>query len=119
MIETHLVIFFKEVEYLVRNGIEVCGERFNVVCFFVADLCFVKDVIGQCQCTSTYGCFHCKLDINSWTSKEKKVGQKKSILEMNRDGEEAQKVLGIANQRENLLFKKFQQSHFGQWISIS
>ena len=117
MIENHLNIFFKEVEQLVKCGIEVCGEKFNVVCFFVADLCLVKDVIGQCQCTSIYGCFHCKLDINSWSSKERKIGLKKSVLEMNKNGLEAKKVLGEVNQREHPYFKKFQQSHFGQWVS--
>ena len=42
-------------------------EQLNVICFFVADLCFVKDVIGQCQCTSMYGCYHCMLKrVKAW-----------------------------------------------------
>ena len=31
-----------------------------------ADLCFVKEVIGKCSCTSIYGCFYCKKHISDW-----------------------------------------------------
>jgi hypothetical protein len=51
MIEDHVSAHYQELEVCVRNGITLkIGDQlewFNVLCFFVADLCFIKDVIGK------------------------------------------------------------------------
>ena len=84
MIYQHLSSFFDEIIKLVKNGVTLSindnMEMFNVICFFVADLCFVKDVIGQCSCTSLYGCYHCSLKSNEWNSPVKKIGKPKTIV---------------------------------------
>ena len=122
MIETHLVEFFNELKELVRNGISLMAnrkmERFNIVCFFVADLCFVKDVIGQCQCTSLYGCYHCMLKNTDWISVEKKTGKPKNMKAMTENGLKAVCVLGENPDRGKSSFTNFQQSHGGQWVTF-
>ena len=51
MLETHVEAHYEELDACVRNGIKVnisgTEEEFNLVCFFVADLCFIKDIIGK------------------------------------------------------------------------
>ena len=101
MIEKHVTNFFNEIVELVKTGIvlEIDNqmEEFNVVCFFVADLCFVKDVIGQCSCT-------------------KKKGNPKTMEGITKFGMQAVKVLGKNLDRSSSTFTNFQQSHFGQWV---
>ena len=120
MIETHLSVFFDEVIELVQNGvtlnIDSKEEQFNVICFFVADLCFVKDVIGQCTCTSLYGCYHCTLKSSEWISAVKKKGNPKTIEAITKFGVEAVRVLGKNPDKSSAAYTNFQQSHFGQWV---
>lgn len=121
MIESHVTEHFNELTNLVKYGVELeleenMAELFNVVCFLVTDLCFLKDVIGQCQCTSLYGCYHCKLKNVDWISKSLKIGQPKSLEEISRNGIKALNTLGKNPNRDSPLFKNFQQSHYGQWV---
>ena len=50
MIENDIADHYKELSHMVKNCIDLyvnnTSEHFNIVCFFVRDLCFVKDVIG-------------------------------------------------------------------------
>ena len=64
-------------KYLAGNTMETVdgnAEHFNILCFSVADLCFLKDVIGVCACTSTYGCYHCLLKQEQLSAVNKKEG---------------------------------------------
>ena len=69
-ITTHVGKHYEELTKLVKQGVTLMIndnlEVFNVVAFFVAHLRFVKDVIGLCACTSTYGCYHCLLKREEW-----------------------------------------------------
>ena len=51
MLDNHVSAEYQELDNCVRNGITLIiggvPETFNLVCFFVADLCFIKDVIGE------------------------------------------------------------------------
>ena len=121
MIETHIAAHYNELSKMVRNGLHLCAndtlEHFNIVCFFVADLCFIKDVIGQCSCMSMYGCYHCQMKNSEWCSKERKSAKKKSFTELNKYSIKAVEILGKNPIRESSKFTNFQQSHFGQWVS--
>lgn len=124
MIDSHITFHFNELTNLVKSGIvlklnENSSEEFNIVCFMVADLCFLKDVIGQCQCTSLYGCYHCKLKNVEWISKSQKIGEPKSLEEMTRNGIKALKILGNNPVRDSPLFKNVQQNHYGQWVKYN
>jgi len=112
MIDKHVSHHSQDLEHLVASGIELVTkngiEYFNVVCFFVADLCFVKDVIGACSCTSTFGCYHCKLTKNDWSALKKKVGLPKNVKEMVVKGEQAFTILGNNVDHNSPLFSKTQ-----------
>ena len=75
-------------------------------------------VKGQCQCTSTYGCFHCKLKINDW-NKPGLTGALKEVKEMAKLGEEALKVLGKNPDKDSKQYSDFQLNHYGQWVRSS
>ena len=83
MLETHVKGHYDELALLVRNGItlQVDGknERFNIVAFLVADLSFVKEVLGRRSSSHTYGCFHCNFKIQSWASIKKKIVRNKLL----------------------------------------
>ena len=122
MITSHVLHHYNELDAAVRHGmsLEVNGKvtNFNVICFFVADLCFIKDVIGQCACTGMYGCYHCILKCNEWSNPVRKVGQQKTVASMVKNGEIAMNVLGSNPVRDSSEFKNFQHSHGGQWVII-
>ena len=119
----HVSSHYNELSSAVRDGISLLVddqiEFFNVIVIFVADLSFVKEVIGQCQCTSIYGCYHCKMHIDNWSkpTRQKQL-EPKSIKEMVKNGDAAKKVLGDSPDHGTTAFKKFQQSHNGQWVRI-
>lgn len=54
-LEKHCKRHYNELTELVMNGINLTVngslEHFNIVVFFVADLSFVKEVLGKCSCT--------------------------------------------------------------------
>jgi len=118
MIEIHCSKHYEELEELVKSGIDLFignkKEHFNVVCFLVADLCFIKDVIGQCACTSLYGCYHCHQKNTDWKSKTRKKEteyESKTMSELNKNGIKALTTLGKEPDRDSAKFKKFQHSH--------
>ena len=108
--------------YLVNNGVvlQIHGsqEKFNVVVFLVADLCFVKEVLGHCSCIQTYGCFHCELKIDACSSPKIQHGEAKSIENMKIRGVKAINELGPTPKKESSQYKKFTKNNYGQWVSI-
>ena len=122
MLEIHVQDHYDLLTEAVMNGLSLIVEgkieHFNVVVFFVADLCFVKDIIGQCQSTSMYGCYHCQLPADKWANKNLPTFTAKNVSEQKRFGEEAKKALGDEPNRSSVAFKNFQQKHYGQWVIV-
>ena len=120
MLKSHVSVHHKELAHAVKNGISLFvnnhEEVFNVLAFFVADLCYVKDIIGHCQCTSTYGCFHCVMPKHEWVDSKRKTAKSKVISTMVKYGVDSLKVLGEDPNRDSKEFKAFQLNHFGQWV---
>ena len=58
MIESHVLFHYNELAELVKSGVTLnvdnVADNFNVICLFVADLCFVKDVIACCFVSSIF-----------------------------------------------------------------
>ena len=123
MLAIHVQDHYDSLSEAVTNGVSLLVggevEHFNVVVFFVADLCFVKDIIGQCQSTSMYGCYHCQLPADKWANKTRPTFIVKKVSEMKNYGDEAKKVLGDEPNRSSIAFKNFQQKHYGQWVQLS
>ena len=70
-LKNHGQAHFDELDNLARNGITVelingAQEHFNIVIFLVADLGYIKDIIGKCSSTALYGCYHCIKKIQDW-----------------------------------------------------
>ena len=59
MIVDHVSMHYAEMDHCVRHGITLQIEKkpvhFNVLCFFIADLCFIKDVVGMTLITRPVG----------------------------------------------------------------
>ena len=119
-VKTHVSAHYEELKEAVINGITLTlnenEEHFNVVVLLVADLSFVKDIVGQCSSISMYGCYHCKLPSKDWILPLKKVGKEKKVCEMVKDGKLGFDTLGDNPNHDSPEFKKFQQSHYGQWV---
>ena len=120
-LKVHCRPSFEELDHILKNGIEVnlpngITETFNVVVFFIADLGMVKEIIGKCSTTGTYGCYQCTKKINEWHSKVYKLAKPQSVKDFKQIGEEAEKVLGKNPNRDTKTFKSFQQNHYGQWV---
>ncbi|XP_047139031.1 uncharacterized protein LOC124814958 [Hydra vulgaris] len=124
MLEIHVKCHYEDLTDLVLNGINLVTtdtntvEHFNVLCFFVADLGFLKNIIGLCACTSTYGCYHCLLKKDEWSSKIKQSGEKRSIAVMAELGEKVESILGANPDHDSVLFKKTQFENHGQWTTM-
>ena len=122
MLELHAKEHYDDLKYLVENGVTLSvqdkDEYFNILVFFVADLSFVKEILGKCSCTQTYGCFHCELKIQDWSSLKKKLGQAQTVLKMKTRGEKAQNELGPYPDKTTSKYKKFIMNNFGQWVII-
>ena len=84
--------------------------------FFVADLCFVKDIIGQCSCTSLFGCYQCIIKNTEWTTKKREKGTQKTMVQTTEDGEIALKVLGENPDRSSEKFTEIKRKYCGQWV---
>ena len=124
MLAKHVECHYQDLTDLIMNGIDLVTpdnstvEHFNVLCFFVADLGFLKNIIGLCACTSTYGCYHCLLEKDKWSLKIKQFGEKRSIAVMAELGEKVESVLGVTPDHNSTLFKKTQLANYGQWVKI-
>lgn len=120
MLSTHVGKHYEELTKLVKHGVTLIFndilEPFNIVAFFVADLCFVKDVIGLCSCISTYGCYHCLLKRDDWSAKSKKVGDDRSFSDISRKGDNILNILGPSPDHNSAKFKKVQLENHGQWV---
>ena len=119
-LEYHVKSHYDELSELVKNGIVLnidgVQEHFNVLSFLVADLSFVKEVLGKCSCMQTYGCFHCELNIKKWDSVKKVNGTEQSIVKMKARGERAVQVIGVDPDKNSSKYKNFTMSNFGQWV---
>lgn len=120
MLKVHVSDHYNELHELVLNGIDLiiegAVEHFNIIIFFVADLCFIKDIIGQCQSTSTYGCYHCSQPIHKWMSTKKEISEPKEVATMVRIGNDAIKSLDENIDRTSKKFKDLQLANKGQWV---
>ena len=121
-VEIHASEHYAEIKNLLLNGIEIQFERTvensNVVPVISADLCFVKEVIGKCSSTSLYGCFYCKKHISKWYSDISNKAERQTMTEILSFGEKALQVLGKNPAHDSKAFTEFQQSHYGQYVSV-
>ena len=105
--------YFNDLEAAVKNGVNLVvngeAELFNIILFFVADLSFVKDVIGHCSSTSRYGCFHCKMPLSDWLTVERKTCQPTIVSQMVMDGIKGLEILGPSPKKDSGQFTKFRQ----------
>lgn len=122
MLSVHCNAHFSELSYAVRHGVKLVVdgnvETFNVIVFMVADLSFLKDILGHCSSVSMYGCFYCKLRSSLWVSKKFQTGPSKTLTQMVIDGEKGFQKFGDNPKKDSPEYTKFQQSHFGQWVCI-
>lgn len=79
------------------------------------DLCFVKDVIGLCASTSTYGCYHCSLKRDDWSTKIKKLGKERNISDISTNGCNVLNRLGGNPDRTSKKFKEVQLENHGHY----
>lgn len=118
----HLATYFTDVENAVKNGIELSIEgrieNFNVIVFLCTDLGFLEKALGKCSTTSTFGCFWCIKRIQSWAESIPDAANHQTIKQMIEDGEEALQTLDSTCSRSSTQFVKFQQSHYGQYVSL-
>ena len=119
-VEIHTAEHYSEIKSLLASGLTVTFEEncehFNILPIMCTDLCFVKEVIGKCSCTSLYGCFYCEKPIGEWDQDPRKETLQ-TMSKICSDGQEAIKVLGANPKHDTAEFTKFQQSHFGQYVS--
>jgi len=59
LLDMHVSDHYAQLQEVVLDGVSLIVDgkekRFYVVVLLVANLSFLKEVIGQCQCTSMYG----------------------------------------------------------------
>lgn len=91
-------------------------EVFNVVAFYVADLCHKKEVLGRASVTALYGCPHCKKSRRDWEERRRPAATLPTA-EMLKHGKEAERKLGPAP-KESATYTRFHHSHFGQTVSM-
>ena len=119
----HLSAYLADLENVVKNGIQLSVngvlETFNVVVFVCTDLGFMEKLLGKCSTTSMFGCFWCSKQLKSWSDDRHDIAKPQTIREMVNNGEKALKELGNNPSRTSAKFVKFQQSHKGQYVSIT
>ena len=69
-------------------------RQFNVVVFVVADLSFLKDLLGHASSTATFGCLHCDCPQQSWSHSSAPNGNPKTVVGMASRGQKALSELG-------------------------
>ena len=122
MLFTHVHSHYEELSNAVKNGITLScengNETFNVIVFLVADLSYIKDVIGHSSSTSKYGCFQCKMPANMWIEKSKKEGPCKGMSEMVSSGLLGEQLLRRKPDKNSAMYKNFILKHYGQYVSV-
>ena len=120
MLKLHASTHYSELSHVVSNGVSLvvndCSETFNIVAFLVADLSFIKDIIGQCASTSNYGCYHCIMPSKQWLHDSRSEAKPKVVTEMSTYGVKRLDTLGEDASHDTKEFKTFQPKHFGQWV---
>ena len=91
---------------MVANGITLKVDGIDVVVFIVADLSCIKELLGRCSTSHTYGCFYCNLHHEHYDSLNKMTGNSRSINDMNENGEKAAAILGQYPDKYSGEFKK-------------
>lgn len=122
-IEAHVKGHYADVMSAVRNGLTLkladdTMETFNIITILVTDLGHLKESLGKCLCTSIFGCYWCKKNMQDWDNKKPTTSPLQKISDMVKMGQEAECVLGKCPDKSSAAYTKFQQSHFGQTVSI-
>ena len=91
-------------------------QQFNVVVFVVADLGFLKDVLGHASSTATFGCLHCDCPQQSWSNSSAPKGNPKTVVGMASRGLKALSELGKHPSKETKEYKNFIRNNYGQWV---
>uniref|UniRef100_A0A7M5WU97 Uncharacterized protein n=2 Tax=Clytia hemisphaerica TaxID=252671 RepID=A0A7M5WU97_9CNID len=117
---SHGQAHFNELEELVEKGATLTlpdgnTEHFNVVVFFVADLSYVKEVIGKASCTSTYGCYRCEKPIHLWHAKNLVRANEQSQEQHAQLGKKAFEILGEQPDKDSPKYKEFIRNNLAQW----
>ena len=100
---------------MVRNGVtDYEIEVFSVIVFLVADLSFVKEVLGKYSCTQSFGCFHCQLSNKLWDTKQPQKGIPQSIEKMQLRGLKALELVGNTPNKGSTIYKKMIAENDGQ-----
>ena len=121
MLEMHVAKHYTELNDIMRNGVDLNiqgqTEHFNIIVFLVADLSFVKEILGKCSSSHEFGYFHCEMDRKSWSSPRLCLGVPQSIEKMKDRGDKAVK-LGKNPDKSSSQYKKFTHQSFSQWVCL-
>ena len=122
-LKSHGQIHFNQLKCLATNGLlmqlpDTSFEHFNVVVFLVADLGYIKEVIGKSSCMSMYGCYQCCKPINEWHSKDKKIAKLQTVSNYTLLGKKAEAHLGENPEKDSTKYKEFVKKNLSQWVSI-
>ena len=105
---TDTIFNFEKLELI--NGAQ---EHFNIVIFLVADLGYIKDIIGKCSSTALYGCYHCIKNIQDWHAGVLNLSNPQTVKQYVADGEIGLKELGQIPNKESSKYKSFIKKHYG------
>ena len=121
-IQSHMKGHYKDVIRAVEQGLALTVNRlcetFNVIAFFIADLCHLKETLRKCQCTGMYGCYWCKKKLSTWDNSQPSTSPRQTIADMETWGKQAKKDLGDDPLKGSTAYTKFQQAHFGQIVRV-
>ena len=108
-LDMHVSGHYDELGGLVKNGITLkvdgVDEMFNVVVFFVADLSFIKEILGRCSCNHTFGCNHCQLPIKKWNQTKLVPGTSSEISNMAEKGMIGEGILGRYPDEDSKIYR--------------
>ena len=118
-LQQHTLWYHSQVYDLLLNGAHFTlpsgnVEKFNVIPIVCADLGFIKELLGKCSSTGTYGCYYCKKPKKKWAEKKMIPEQWQTMKEMSVAGSKARDVLGDSPDHNSKIFTEFQQTHYGQ-----
>ena len=122
-LQSHGQAHFNELQLLVEKGITLklpnqTTEHFNVIVFFVADIGYVKEVIGKASCTSTNGCYRCTKTIDKWDASVLSHASSQSVENYIKLGAKAEEKLGRKPDKDSSEYKDFIKKHYGQWVCL-